>query len=136
MALLLSMEGDHGVRIAVLEPLALAAPRRSIGCDHDGGNRIRRVVRRRINQIKNCYELELQKHHGLAGRVVVRFSVKPNGSVRAATVAGSTVGNETVEACMVAVVRRWRFPEIPERGGAVVSYPFVLTPRDTAQNKE
>ena len=131
------MAGQHRsaagreVRIAALTPLSFAPASRGVGCDlHGGGNDIRRVVRRRINEIKNCYALELQKHHGLTGRAVLRFSVRPNGSVGLATVARSTLGNATVEACMVAVVRRWKFPARPDLGREVVSYPFVLTPRE------
>lgn len=118
------------IRIAPLTPLSFATASQAVGCDLDGGNQIRRVVRRHINEIRNCYELELQKHHRLAGRAVVRFSLSPNGSVGAATVARSTLGNATVEACLVAVVRRWKFLPSADRRGAIVSYPFVLTPRD------
>lgn len=102
-----------------------------VGCDlRTGANFIRLTVRRHINELKNCYELELQKDHGLTGRLAVQFSVMPDGSVRTATVASSTLGNEAVEACVVAAVRRWQFPGVLDRGEAIVTYPFVLTPRN------
>jgi TonB family protein len=100
-----------------------------VGCDlGTGSSSITFTIRRHINEIRNCYELELQKDHGLAGRVVVKFSVRPDGSVRTATVASSTLGNATVESCVVASARRWQFPAVPGRGEAIVTYPFVLTP--------
>ena len=103
-----------------------------VGCDlSTGANSIRLTVRRHINEIKNCYDLELQKDHGLTGRVAVQFSVMPDGSVRTATVANSTLGNETVESCVVAAVRWWQFPAVPDRGEAIVTYPFALAPSET-----
>jgi TonB family protein len=93
-------------------------------------NFIRITVRRHSNELKNCYELELQKDHGLTGRVAVQFSVMPDGSVGKAAVSSSTLGNQAVEACMVAAVRRWQFPAMPDRDEAIVTYPFVLTPSE------
>jgi TonB family protein len=101
-----------------------------VGCDHSEANLIRITVRHHINEIKNCYELELQKDHGLAGRVAVQFSVMPAGSVSTATVASSTLGNEAVEACMIAATRLWQFPAMPDHHEVVVTYPFVLAPSE------
>ncbi len=85
---------------------------------------IRRVIRRHINEARYCYERALAQSPNLAGRVTVSFVVGASGSVTSATVDGSTLGNESVESCLVAAVRRWTFPA-PEGGGEVrVAYPF------------
>lgn len=87
---------------------------------------IRRVVRRHINEIKFCYEQQLNARPDLAGRVSTKFIISPTGSVQAATVTASELRNTQVESCMTQAIRRWTFPA-PDGGGVVVvNYPFML----------
>jgi len=87
---------------------------------------IRRVVRRHLNQVRYCYQQELQSSPDLYGRVMVRFAIVGTGQVATSVVESSTLANHTVETCITQAVRRWLFPK-PEGGGTVVvSYPFVL----------
>ena len=87
---------------------------------------IRRVIRRHINEVKFCYEQELNARPDLQGRVSVRFIISPTGAVQTAMVANSSLGNQRVENCIAQAVRRWTFPA-PDGGGIViVTYPFVL----------
>jgi TonB family protein len=89
---------------------------------------VRRVIRRHRDEVKWCYEQQLSKHPELAGRVEVRFTVGPRGAVLSSALATSSLGNATVEACIVEAVRRWEFPA-PVGGDSVeVSYPFVFMP--------
>ena len=88
---------------------------------------IRRVVRRHNNEIKFCYEQELNQRPDLEGRVTVRFIISPSGAVQTALVSASTLSNQRVERCIVSAVRRFTFPA-PDGGGIVnVNYPFMLT---------
>jgi TonB family protein len=87
---------------------------------------IRRTVRRHLNEVKYCYQRELQGNRNLRGRVIVSFTISGNGRVAFAGVKRSTLGNVKVEGCIAKAVRRWLFPA-PQGGGIVmVSYPFVL----------
>ncbi len=87
---------------------------------------IRRVVRRHINEVKFCYEQQLNSRPDLQGRVTTRFVISPTGSVQSAMVGSSSLRNEAVESCIVRAVRRWTFPA-PDGGGVVVvNYPFLL----------
>lgn len=87
---------------------------------------IRRVVRRHINEVKFCYEQQLNARPDLQGRVTTKFVISPTGSVQSAMVASSSLRNEAVESCIVRAVRRWTFPA-PDGGGVVVvNYPFLL----------
>jgi hypothetical protein len=87
---------------------------------------IRRVVRRHINEVKFCYEQQLNARPDLQGRVTTRFVISPTGSVQSAMVADTTLRNEAVESCIAQAVRRWTFPA-PDGGGVVVvNYPFLL----------
>ncbi|MDD9946993.1 MAG: TonB family protein [Myxococcales bacterium] len=87
---------------------------------------IRRVIRRHINEVRFCYEQELNSRPDLQGRVAVKFIISPTGAVQTAAVSKSTLGNAKAEQCIAKAVRRWTFPA-PEGGGiVVVNYPFVL----------
>ena len=87
---------------------------------------IRRVISKHRAEIKYCYEKELTKHRDLAGKIVVTFIIAPTGRVIKAKIRETTMRNKAVEQCMVARVKRWRFPQ-PTGGGIVeVSYPFIF----------
>ncbi len=87
---------------------------------------IRRVIQRHINEVRFCYEQELNSRPDLSGRVQVKFIISPSGAVQAANVESSTLGSPKAEGCIATAVRRWTFPA-PDGGGIViVSYPFVL----------
>ncbi|MEZ4336716.1 MAG: AgmX/PglI C-terminal domain-containing protein [Sandaracinaceae bacterium] len=93
-------------------------------------NVIRRVIRRHINEVRFCYEQQLNQQPGLAGRVTVSFVIGPTGTVQTASVAQTTLNNAIVEQCIAQAVRRWTFPA-PQGGGIVaVNYPFDLSSSD------
>jgi hypothetical protein len=87
---------------------------------------IRRVIHSHRDQVRFCYELELNSHPSLSGKVKVRFVIVEGGVVSETSVAESTVGSPRLETCLMDRVRSWNFP-LPKRSGmAVVSYPFLL----------
>jgi hypothetical protein len=89
---------------------------------------IRRIVRRHVNEVRYCYEQALPRRPELAGRLVVGFTIAPNGHVVTSVLQTSSMSDVGVESCVVAAVRRWEFPQ-PAGGGLVmVSYPFQLAP--------
>lgn len=87
---------------------------------------IMKVIKRHQNEIKFCYEQELQKNPALAGKVAVAWTIDPTGGVSEANVSESSVGNANVESCIVQRIRRWKFPE-PAGGGVVnVTFPWIF----------
>jgi TonB family protein len=94
---------------------------------------IRTVVRSHVREIRGCYEQGLATDPKLAGRVVVRFTIDPRGTVSEAAVASSDLPPQAqlVQACIVAAVKNWRFPVPPQSTKAEVLYPFVLAPGRT-----
>jgi hypothetical protein len=87
---------------------------------------IRRVVRRNINQVRYCYEKELQRRWNVSGRLAITFVISGNGAVASSVVESSTLGNSDVETCVAAAVRRWMFPKPTGGGVVVVTYPFRM----------
>ena len=86
---------------------------------------IRRVVRSHLNEVRYCYQHELQSKPELYGRIVVGFTIMPTGQVLTAKIEQTTLKNANVESCVAQATRRWKFPR-PENGIVVVSYPFVF----------
>lgn len=87
---------------------------------------IMKVIKRHQNEIKFCYEQELQQNAALAGKVAVAWTIDPSGGVSEAAVSESSIGNANVESCILQRIRRWKFPE-PEGGGIVnVTFPWIF----------
>lgn len=87
---------------------------------------IRRIIRQHQAEYKYCYEKQLNVKRDLAGKISVKFTISGNGSVIAAMVLETTMGDRETETCLVDKIRRWVFPE-PKGGGIViVTYPFVF----------
>jgi metallo-beta-lactamase class B len=89
---------------------------------------VRSIIRRHINEVKACYEEELAHKPGLAGRMLVQFSVSGAGKVIDSVLVSSTLGNARVERCGVMAVRRWQFPKTVGGGIVIINYPFVFEP--------
>jgi metallo-beta-lactamase class B len=92
---------------------------------------IRRIIRRHVDEVKACYEPQLALKPGLAGRIMVQFTIAASGQVVSSVLQHSTMANEEVERCTVAAVRSWQFPKPIGGGVVIVSYPFVLSPAGT-----
>jgi eukaryotic-like serine/threonine-protein kinase len=83
------------------------------------------VVRSHLPEVQGCYERGRMDDPELRGRVTVRITIAPTGSVAATALDSSTIGDSRVETCILSAVRGWKFPA-PNGGGAVISYPFNL----------
>ncbi len=70
----------------------------------------RKIIRLHENEIRHCYETELQKDKSLHGNVVTVFIVRPNGHVEKALIKESTLNNKEVEQCVVEHIKTWLFP--------------------------
>ncbi len=85
-------------------------------------------IRRHLRQIRGCYEKQLNSNPKLAGRIATRFVITGSGRVSQAGVTSSSMGNPTVEGCVLGILKRIEFPE-PLGGGIVeVDYPFSFMP--------
>jgi hypothetical protein len=85
---------------------------------------IRRIVQQHRGRIRHCYEAALRTQPELAGRVTVKFTISAAGAVDSAEAQANTTGDESLGACIVAVVRRMSFPQAD--GVTAVTYPFAL----------
>lgn len=88
---------------------------------------IQRVIRRVMSQIKFCYERELAKDPNLQGKLVATWTIQGTGLVSKSRMAQNTMGNKQVEACVLRIINRLRFPKPKGGGNVFVTYPFVFS---------
>ena len=88
-----------------------------------------KVLREHAAEIRSCYEQELAQDRLLEGKVTLRWTVQPDGSVTDASVdgPGTTLRNRKVQDCMLARVAGWRFPKPKGGGAAVIKNPWTLS---------
>ena len=77
-----------------------------------------------------CYEASLARDAGAYGEVVVAFTALADGTVEAASVHLSTLGDAEAEACVVRAVGALAFPGVTAERLSVL-YPFVFTSDNT-----
>jgi pSer/pThr/pTyr-binding forkhead associated (FHA) protein len=88
-------------------------------------NIIRRYIRRKLPQIKYCYEKQLLVKPGLGGTVNTDFQISPTGAVLNSKATGV---DGDVSSCVADVIKTIQFPK-PKGGGLVnVRYPFTFRP--------
>jgi len=86
---------------------------------------VAKVVNSHLQEVRACYERALLKDPGLAGKVVLEWSINTAGSVTTARTKSSTLRNGAVEACILQSLKEWKFPKA-QGGMVIVSYPFLF----------
>ena len=105
-----------------VEPTFIPGPVETRDCM--AREQIARVVRQRRNEIRACYERELQRDKSLAGQIKIHFKIGATGSVFMTKIKSSSLKNKRVEQCVQNKVRRWIFPEPQGCSMVNVTYPF------------
>ena len=88
---------------------------------------IQRIIQQQRNQYRACYERALARQPALKGRVKVRFVIRPDGTVRRASDAGSDLPDREVIDCVLRAVRTLTFPTWTGDDITVV-YPLAFEP--------
>jgi hypothetical protein len=92
-----------------------------------------------IPLVAECYEEAINRKEGLAGKVVVRFTIvgdpQLGGLVADSQVVDdkSTLNDEEARRCLQESMYAARFPAPAENGEMVVEYPFTLLPDDSVE---
>jgi TonB family protein len=68
---------------------------------------IQAVVLKHKNAIQYCYERALKRNPNLKGKLVVRFTITPEGTVKNVKIISSTLQSRQVEQCVLNRIRRW-----------------------------
>ncbi len=86
---------------------------------------VRRVIYLHVNQIRYCYQQSLLRQPKLAGRLVVRFDITPQGNVTSLLVTESNLSVE-MQSCIAETIRTWEFPSSDSDENISVNYPFTF----------
>ncbi len=87
---------------------------------------IKRIVQRQQARVRACYERALKSEQRLEGKLMMAWSVKPDGSVEDVAVAEDTLGSDKVARCVTGAVAQFKFPRSPD--SVEVEYPMVFAP--------
>jgi Ca-activated chloride channel family protein len=117
---------SSGLSGRVAQPAPIIIPAADIVRGSRDKTMIERVFTARHNEVRQCYQTELQKHPALAGRLVLELEIAPGGAVTAARITESTLPDDSVGACVEKAVRAWSFPAAMGAGDTLVHYPFVF----------
>lgn len=83
------------------------------------------VIQKHTGQIQACYERELNKNPGLAGKLTFLWIVKTNGAVGSVKENNNTLGNAAVSKCVSGVIKKMKFPR-PKGGEVEVVFPWIF----------
>jgi TonB family protein len=72
--------------------------------------------------VRGCYTVAYSGKEGGNGSLTVDFTVNPNGTVKSASISGSSFGNPTFENCIQKVYEGMTFPKAP--GSTAASRPY------------
>lgn len=89
-------------------------------------DQIGEVIKVRSGSLRYCYEQNLKISPNLSGKVVVSLVIASDGLVSDAKIESSTLGNKSVESCIVKMFTKMRFPASSKE--TKVSYPLVFQP--------
>jgi hypothetical protein len=89
------------------------------------GDEVDRVIRSNLAGIKGCYQSVARRGSGRSGKAIVSFSIGSDGRPSNVRVEAPTFADTALPTCMTAQVAFWSFPR-SQKGGGVVSYPFVF----------
>lgn len=88
---------------------------------------INRVVIRQQSRLKKVYESMLKRDPALAGKLMVKFTIMPDGTVANVSIVNSTTNNATFDRRILSYIKRWKFLPIPGGGPVEVIFPFVFS---------
>ena len=86
---------------------------------------VAKVINSHLAEVQRCYEAALMRTPGLAGKVVLEWSISTSGKVVSSKSKSSSLKDVSVEACILRALNNWQFP--PAKGNSVViTYPFIF----------
>lgn len=86
------------------------------------------VVQSHNAAIQYCYQRALRRNPNLRGKIVVRFTITPQGAVSKVSILSSTLDEPSVESCIVSRIKRWNdFGAIdPSKGETTIRQVYTF----------
>ena len=87
---------------------------------------IRQVIEDRMDEIRYCYEMQLQKHPNLRGKMAAVWTINSDGAVKDVNLNSQDMKEAAMNRCLYEKIIKWQFPS-PKGGGVVhVRFPFLF----------
>jgi len=98
--------------------------------DTRGKQEIQQVMANNRDKVRACYDAALAKNPGIAGDLVVDFTIDPRGDVKQAEVnwSQSEIHVPELDSCAADAVRSLKFPASSRGLESKVSFPFNFNP--------
>jgi periplasmic protein TonB len=88
---------------------------------------VERVFQKNKGAIFSIYQRALRQNPGLAGKVVVKLTIAPNGEVTAVDIVSSELGDEALERKLLLRIKRFKFSKA-DVAEIIVTYPIDFLP--------
>ena len=100
---------------------------RTASLNKRNADEIERVFQQNKGAIFSIYNRALRKNPSLAGQVVIELTIAANGSITAARIVSSELGDESLERKLLLKIKRFKFASanVPE---ITVTYPIDFLP--------
>jgi hypothetical protein len=89
---------------------------------------VTRITRQNVGRFRVAYERGLKRNKNLAGRIVVQFTIAPDGSVSKASEQGSSLSDSDVIHDVVRSLANLSFPNPAGGGPVLVTLPLDFSP--------
>jgi hypothetical protein len=93
----------------------------------NGKTIINNGIARGREALKKCYETALKRNSELEGKLVVQFTIQPDGTATEAKKRGATFEEPALEKCILRVFSGLKFPKPRSGGLTVVTYPLLFS---------
>ncbi len=97
---------------------------RKLGAKQLDPNKVNALIRARFGDVRRCLVGSSGFKNGKA-RVVVQFTINPDGKISSLSVPQSDIKGAKFEGCVTSVIRTIKFPK-PKEQSVVVQFPFVF----------
>lgn len=68
---------------------------------------ITRIIMSHNRAIQDCYKQTLKRYPKIKGKIVIRFSITPDGTVSHVNIINSTINDDKIKQCILGRVKRW-----------------------------
>jgi hypothetical protein len=96
------------------------------GVPPDKENEIKVLLQQRDSAARKCYQDVLNEKHdrSFQGTVQLLISIEPTGRASEVKVVGGTLNDNTVQECLVDVIKQFEFPQLAQAGDVQYTYQF------------
>lgn len=84
------------------------------------------VIHNHLGEIRYCYDAAMLRQPKIEGKIVVKFTIAPNGAVKNTVVESSSITEPSLAACIEGRLKKWIFPKPKSGASVIVSYPFLF----------